>query len=72
MRVQVVGQGHADFRFNIQQLCPIPEGPFHANGNLTIPDQYVSQIPSIAFSVPDVLPSMALLTYRSTAQRLSN
>jgi hypothetical protein len=72
MRVRVVQKGYADFRFNIQQLCPIPQGPFHANGNLTIPDQFVNQIPSIAFSVPDVLHYMALLTYRSTAQRLSS
>jgi len=44
-------------RYNITELCPIPSGPFFANGNITIPDQYASQIPSIAFSVPDVLPS---------------
>lgn len=40
--------------YNIQQLCPIPAGPFHAKGNITIPDEYVKQIPSIAFSIPDV------------------
>jgi hypothetical protein len=26
-----------DNRYNIQELCPIPAGPFHGNGNLTIP-----------------------------------
>jgi ML-like domain len=40
---------------NITQLCPIPAGSFHAEGNITVPDQYASQIPSIAFTIPDVL-----------------
>ena|SRR5579859_6644748 len=60
-----LSKGKAKSRYNIQQLCPIPQGPFHANGNLTIPDQYVSQIPAVAFSVPDVsLPKALLMTDR--------
>lgn len=42
--------------YNIKELCPVPEGPFFANGNISVPDQYASQIPSIAFTVPDVSP----------------
>jgi hypothetical protein len=38
----------------IDQLCPMPAGTFAASGNQTIPDQYASMIPSIAFSVPDL------------------
>jgi hypothetical protein len=38
----------------VSQLCPVPEGPFSATGVQTIPSSYASQIPSIAFSVPDV------------------
>ena len=41
-------------RYNISQLCPIPEGPFTAIGNITVPQNYASQIPSIAFTLPDV------------------
>ncbi|KAG0651012.1 ion channel FLC3 [Hyphodiscus hymeniophilus] len=38
----------------VQQLCPVPAGSFSANGNQSIPPSYASQIPSIAFSVPDI------------------
>ncbi|KAF2495211.1 DUF907 domain protein [Lophium mytilinum] len=38
----------------VQQLCPVPEGDFAAKGSQTIPDNFISQIPSIAFSVPDL------------------
>jgi hypothetical protein len=38
----------------VQQLCPVPEGHFSATGVQTIPASYASQIPSIAFSVPDI------------------
>ena len=60
------------FRYNIQQLCPIPAGPFHASGNITIPDQYVSQIPAIAFSIPDVSPITCITNYSSMDQLRSN
>ncbi|CAD6504098.1 BgTH12-05835 [Blumeria graminis f. sp. triticale] len=38
----------------VSQICPLPAGTFSANGTQTIPDQYASQIPDIAFSVPDI------------------
>ena len=38
----------------VDQLCPVPAGDFAAKGSQTIPSQYLSQIPSIAFSVPDL------------------
>jgi len=41
-------------RYNISELCPVPEGPFNAVGNITVPESYASQIPSIAFTLPDV------------------
>ena len=43
----------ADSTF-VQQLCPLPEGTFSAKGVQTIPAQYASMIPSIAFTVPDI------------------
>ncbi|KAF2742695.1 TRP-domain-containing protein [Sporormia fimetaria CBS 119925] len=38
----------------VEQLCPIPAGDFAAQGVQSIPEEYISQIPSIAFNVPDL------------------
>lgn len=38
----------------VAQLCPVPAGSFAAQGEQDIPDSYASQIPSIAFTVPDL------------------
>ncbi|KAL2833238.1 hypothetical protein BDW59DRAFT_168955 [Aspergillus cavernicola] len=38
----------------VSQLCPVPNGNFSATGSQEIPEEYVSQIPSIAFSIPDL------------------
>ncbi|RMD43999.1 hypothetical protein DV735_g1101, partial [Chaetothyriales sp. CBS 134920] len=38
----------------VDQLCPVPSGTFAAKGTQEIPSEYVSQIPSIAFTVPDL------------------
>lgn len=38
----------------VAQLCPVPVGTFGATGTQAIPAQYANQIPSIAFSVPDI------------------
>lgn len=38
----------------VDQLCPVPAGNFAAKGTQTIPSGYLDQIPSIAFSVPDL------------------
>jgi hypothetical protein len=38
----------------VDQLCPVPKGTFGASGEQSIPDKFISQIPSIAFSVPDI------------------
>ncbi|KAK9366057.1 hypothetical protein V1509DRAFT_649053 [Lipomyces kononenkoae] len=40
--------------YNIGPLCPAPSGTFSANGSVAIPSQYASQVPSIAFSLPDL------------------
>ncbi|KAL4801409.1 hypothetical protein BDV18DRAFT_84931 [Aspergillus unguis] len=48
----------------IEQLCPVPAGTFSASDSMTIPDKYVSQIPSIAFTIPD-LDGMAKLQLKS-------
>lgn len=38
----------------VQQLCPVPSGTFSATGEQDIPTSYANQIPSIAFTVPDL------------------
>lgn len=38
----------------MEQLCPVPATSFAASGEQSIPDSVISQIPSIAFSVPDL------------------
>ncbi|KAJ4336200.1 hypothetical protein N0V95_008683 [Ascochyta clinopodiicola] len=38
----------------VDQLCPVPAGTFGASGEQSIPDSYISQIPSIAFNIPDI------------------
>ncbi len=39
---------------HVDQLCPVPAGEFSASGSQVIPDEFISQIPSIAFSIPDL------------------
>ncbi|KAL4785816.1 hypothetical protein BJX76DRAFT_154879 [Aspergillus varians] len=48
----------------VSKLCPVPAGTFSAHGDQEISDEYVSQIPSIAFSIPD-LDGMAKLQLKS-------
>ncbi|KAF9694901.1 hypothetical protein EKO04_006726 [Ascochyta lentis] len=38
----------------VDQLCPVPAGTFGAAGEQSIPESYISQIPSIAFNIPDI------------------
>ncbi|EFQ95901.1 hypothetical protein CFE70_000759 [Pyrenophora teres f. teres 0-1] len=40
--------------YKVDQLCPVPSGTFGAQGEQTIPDNIMSQIPSIAFNIPDI------------------
>ncbi|KAJ9213113.1 hypothetical protein DTO166G4_5271 [Paecilomyces variotii] len=37
----------------VEKMCPVPAGTFQASGSQAIPAQFASQIPSIAFSIPD-------------------
>lgn len=39
---------------HVDQLCPVPSGTFSAKGSYNIPDDIASQIPSIAFNIPDL------------------
>ncbi|KAF2478031.1 TRP-domain-containing protein [Lindgomyces ingoldianus] len=43
-----------DENTKVPDLCPVPSGNFAAKGTQSIPDSYISQIPSIAFNVPDL------------------
>ncbi|OJD37143.1 uncharacterized protein BKCO1_800033 [Diplodia corticola] len=38
----------------VEKLCPVPIGKFSASGEQQVPDSYASQIPSIAFTIPDL------------------
>ncbi|KAK7752088.1 hypothetical protein SLS62_006054 [Diatrype stigma] len=38
----------------VEELCPVPAGPFAASGSQDIPPQYANSIPSIAFQIPDI------------------
>jgi hypothetical protein len=38
----------------VDQLCPVPAGNFSASGTQTVPSSFVSQIPSIAYTIPDL------------------
>ena len=38
----------------VDQLCPVPAGSFSATGSQQVPSSYASQIPSIAYTVPDL------------------
>ncbi|RMZ69640.1 DUF907 domain [Pyrenophora seminiperda CCB06] len=40
--------------YKVDQLCPVPSGTFGAQGEQSIPDSIMSQIPSIAFNIPDI------------------
>jgi Transient receptor potential (TRP) ion channel/ML-like domain len=48
----------------VPELCPVPASSFSASGNMAIPSQYASMIPSIAFSMPD-LEGQAILELKS-------
>ncbi|KAL8727312.1 MAG: hypothetical protein Q9166_006143 [cf. Caloplaca sp. 2 TL-2023] len=38
----------------VAQLCPVPVGSFSAKGSQPVTNTYASQIPSIAFDIPDL------------------
>lgn len=48
-------------------LSPVPSGHFSAKGDIAVPDEYASQIPSIAFNIPD-LDGQAKLTLTSNGK----
>jgi hypothetical protein len=39
---------------HVAQLCPVPKQGFKASGSYEIPSEYASQIPAIAFQMPDL------------------
>lgn len=48
----------------VSQLCPVPSGTYTASGTQTIPSQYASLVPAIAFSIPN-LDGAATLSFTS-------
>ncbi|KAF2213527.1 hypothetical protein CERZMDRAFT_96360 [Cercospora zeae-maydis SCOH1-5] len=48
----------------VEQMCPVPAGNFSSRGSQTIPDEYASKIPAIAFNIPD-LQGMVKLSVKS-------
>ncbi|KAL2404133.1 TRP-like ion channel protein flc1 [Exophiala dermatitidis] len=55
----------------VDQLCPVPEGTFGANGTQKIPSEYTSMIPSIAFSLPDLEGSAQLILKAKDGKELA-
>lgn len=51
---------------NMPQICPLPATTFAAAGSEIIPEQYASQIPSIAFNIPDLDGLVQLTLHDST------
>lgn len=43
-----------DSSTEVPELCPVPAGTFSAQGSQAIPNSFSSEIPSIAFNVPDL------------------
>jgi hypothetical protein len=43
-----------DGNTKVDQLCPVPAGTFGAQGEQSIPEKFLSEIPSIAFTIPDI------------------
>ncbi|KAJ5655717.1 hypothetical protein N7507_007667 [Penicillium longicatenatum] len=41
-------------KVHVDELCPVPSGNFSAQGTITVPESYASEIPSIAFNIPDL------------------
>ncbi|KAJ6089964.1 hypothetical protein N7467_005180 [Penicillium canescens] len=39
---------------HVAELCPVPKQGFKARGSYEVPSQYASQIPGIAFQMPDL------------------
>ncbi|KAB8230566.1 hypothetical protein ETB97_007763 [Aspergillus alliaceus] len=39
---------------HVERLCPVPSGTFQATGSQEIPESFASQIPAIAFAIPDL------------------
>ncbi|KAN0076054.1 Transient receptor potential (TRP) ion channel domain containing protein [Elaphomyces granulatus] len=55
----------------VDQLCPVPSGTFAAQGTQAIPSTYANQIPSIAFSVPDLDGQAKLLLNSKNGQEVA-
>ncbi|KAF2835611.1 TRP-domain-containing protein [Patellaria atrata CBS 101060] len=43
-----------DEETSFPQLCPVPSGEFASAGDVDIPNEFASQIPDIAFNIPDI------------------
>jgi hypothetical protein len=43
-----------DEKTKVPELCPVQKGTFGAKGEQSIPEEFLSNIPSIAFTVPDI------------------
>ncbi|OOF90770.1 hypothetical protein ASPCADRAFT_211721 [Aspergillus carbonarius ITEM 5010] len=40
--------------YYVEQLCPVAAGSFSATGTQTLPETFASEVPSIAFAIPDL------------------
>ncbi|GAO49670.1 hypothetical protein G7K_3817-t1 [Saitoella complicata NRRL Y-17804] len=57
--------------YNVEQLCPVPSGAFSGSGSIAVPGGVVSQIPSIAFEIPDLDGQATLQLYAEDGTELA-
>ena len=55
----------------VDQLCPVPEGNFGASGTQSVPSSYSSEIPSIAYTIPDLEGSAQMILKGKDGQEVA-
>lgn len=55
----------------VDQLCPVPAGTFGASGTQSVPSSFVSEIPSIAYTVPDLEGSAQMILKGKDGQEVA-
>ena len=55
----------------VDELCPVPAGNFGASGTQSIPSSFASEIPSIAYTVPDLEGSAQMILKGKNGQEVA-
>ncbi|OQO11638.1 hypothetical protein B0A48_03365 [Cryoendolithus antarcticus] len=68
---QVYQKSFSPCEQNMTEMCPVPAGDFSSRGTEEVPQKYADQIPSIAFSVPDLDGMVELKLTGETGEELA-